>query len=121
MKLENKSRCIKYKRDGGTTVEPETRWATRDFGAGCKREYVRVLRLIGKVNEPEYMNTDRESQCIKYERDVQLGEATRKGRTGKVLRLAQGSRCQTENLSVSNMKEMCSSGRLQGKRVQERS
>src|SRR5271155_4032991 len=52
------------------------------------------------------MNTDRESQCIKYERDVQLGEATRKAHTGKVLRSAQGSRCQTENLSVSNTKEM---------------
>src|ERR1700678_362130 len=54
LKLENKSQCIKYKRDGGTTIEPDTRWATRDFGAGCKREYVRVLRLIGKVNEPEF-------------------------------------------------------------------
>src|SRR6202522_3704721 len=92
LKLENKSRCIKYKRDGGTTIEPETQWATGDFGAGCKREYVRVLRLIGKVNKPEYMNTERESQCIKYERDVQLGEATRKARTGKVLKLARSRR-----------------------------
>src|ERR1700678_4287592 len=48
LKLENKSWCIKYKRDGGTTIEPETWWVMRDFGAGCKREYVRVLRLIGK-------------------------------------------------------------------------
>src|ERR1700679_805403 len=101
LKLENKSQCIKYKRDGGTTVEPETRWGDRDFGAGCKREYVRVLRLIGKVNKAEYMNTDRESQCIKYERDVQLGEATRKARTGKVLRLAQ------KRISVYQIQKRC--------------
>jgi len=67
LKLENKSRCIKYKRDGGTTIEPETRWATRDFGAGCKREYVRVLRLIGKVNEPEYKGRYRERRTNRLE------------------------------------------------------
>jgi hypothetical protein len=57
--------------------------------------------LIGKVNEPEYMNTDRESQCIKYERDVQLGEATRKARTGKVLRSAQ------QRISVYQIRKRC--------------
>src|ERR1700678_2180863 len=57
LKLENKYQCIRYKRDGGTTIEPESTKDTvgdQGFGAGCKREYVRVLRLIGKVKEPKY-------------------------------------------------------------------
>src|SRR5271155_1205499 len=44
-----------------------TWWATRDFGAGCKREYVRVLRLIGKVNEPEYQGRYREGRTNRLE------------------------------------------------------
>src|ERR1700678_4079652 len=47
------------------------------------------------------MNTDRESQCIKYERDVQLGEATSKARTGKVLRSAQ------QRISVYQIRKRC--------------
>src|ERR1700678_4326042 len=132
LKLENKSQCIKYKRDGGTTIEPESTKDTVGDQGFCGRLQKRICKSLEKVNEPEYMNTDRESQCIKYEGDVQLREATRKSRTGKVLRLAQQrisvyqirKRCAarggykesayrkgleigpTENLSVSNTKEM---------------
>jgi len=47
-----------------STVRSQT---TRDFGAGCKREYVRVLRLIGKVNEPEYKGRYREGRTNRLE------------------------------------------------------
>src|SRR5271168_800853 len=129
MNTDRESQCIKYERD--VQLGEATRKARTGKVLRSAQQRISVYQIRkrcgarGGYKESAYKKCldrpNRESQCIKYKRDVQLGEATRKARTGKVLRSAQGSRCQRENLSVSNTKEMCSSGRLQGKRVQERS